>query len=189
MTLWYKKLGFQETKNFKINKEYVIDFAIGIEAKKDQEISFDKVVDFIIFLREIGYPIYKITADSAANMSAHTLQQLRLQGFDVDVLSVDRTRDPYIVFQRNVSDGRVVGPRSNLLIKELLNLKDNGDKIDHPITCSKDIADGACGSFWSCFNCDVSYIPFQSNEDFEEPDNAGTFLEEVRRHMKQGMLL
>lgn len=173
----------EEDLNFKINKEYIIDFAIGIEPKKGQEINFDKVVDFLIFLREIGYPIFKISADSAAHMSAHTLQRLKLQGFEVEVLSVDRTRDPYMTFKRGINEGNILGPRGIELLRELLNLRDDGKKIDHPSSCGKDIADGAVGSFWSCFNSEITYTPFQSQVDLAQKDSVETFLGEVRNYM------
>jgi hypothetical protein len=44
-------------------------------------------------------------------------------------------------------------PKHEQLKKELLQLRDNGKKVDHPpIVGSKDISDSVAGAIWNCSN-------------------------------------
>jgi len=66
-----------------------------------------------------------------------------------DYLSLDRTTGPYVSFKNAMQDNRVLLPRSNILVKELVELEHtrNGakEKVDHPARGSKDVADAVCG--------------------------------------------
>jgi hypothetical protein len=153
------------------------DFVLGVQAKPGQEIPFEKVFQFIVWLREMGFNLGSINNEflsrtgktssydhrtgggliSVDSFQSRELQQrLRKQGFEVHEVSVDKTKDPYIAFKRAVMEERVFFNRNEMLAKELLCLEDLGKKIDHPdkatggSAASKDIADAVCASFWSC---------------------------------------
>jgi len=162
------------------------DFVLGIQAKPGQEIPFEKVFQFIVWLREMGFNLGSINPEFLSRtgksssydqrtggglisvdsfQSRETQQRLRKQGFEVHELSVDKTKDPYIAFKRAVMEERVFFNRNEMLAKELLCLEDTGRKIDHPEkasgygVASKDIADAVCASFYSCLeNAHASHL-------------------------------
>lgn len=147
------------------------DFCLGLQAKPGQEIPFDKVLNFIVWLREIGFNMGSLNSEFLSRtgkttsydhrkggglitvdgyQSRETQHRLRKQGFEVHELSVDKTKDPYIAYKRAVMEDRVYSPRNEQLAKELLDVEDTGSKIDHTIKGSKDLADAVVGSFYSC---------------------------------------
>lgn len=128
---------------------YYVDFAIGIEPIPNQEVPIKKVEDFIIYLiKVLNYPVACISADTF--QSKRTLQEFERLDFVTSSVSVDRSRDPYLFFKDCVSSRNIILPNSKPLKKEMLCLRDNGKKIDHPPLQTKDIADGVAGSLWNC---------------------------------------
>lgn len=103
------------------------------------------VYQFIDHGFHIGY------ASMDSYQSADTLQQFRLRGIDGEVLSVDRTEEPYDIFKTALYEDRLWLQPSPLLEKELRELQrvSKGStskfKIDHPRKGSKDLADGVAG--------------------------------------------
>lgn len=147
----------------KFDRFYYTDFCFAVEAKPNQKIPLRKIRDFLIWLREIGYPIAIITGDS---VSQSTRNDLELDGFKCDYLSVDKTnvkgvnmgRDPWISFRSEIENANIILPNYAPAIKECRHLIDNGEKVDHPdkfddmTKGGKDIMDGIVGSYWSCKN-------------------------------------
>jgi hypothetical protein len=132
-----------------LDKEYFVDFAIAIDHVQGQEISLKKVETFIKYLiKVLGYPVACISADTF--QSKRTLQEFELSGFNSASISVDRTRDPYLFLREQLYDKKLIMPKNELLKRELLNLRDTGGKIDHPLNGSKDCSDAVCGSLWNC---------------------------------------
>lgn len=134
-----------------IMQEHVIvhDFSVGIEAMPGGEIPFWKIREFIIYLRDqLRFNIELVTTDGF--MHADFLQLLRKQNFNCELLSVDRTKDPYRSYRRAVMEGRVFSTKHSILEKELLGVEDLGNKVDHPPNGSKDISDAIVGSYYSC---------------------------------------
>lgn len=136
----------------KTERTYYIDFALGIEPCKGQEVPLNKVCDFIIYLmKNLRYPVACISADTF--QSKQTLQTFEEKGYITDSISLDRTRDPYLFLRQLVQDGQILMPKHEELKKELLKLRDTGKKIDHPpITGTKDLSDAVAGAIWSCAN-------------------------------------
>ena len=135
---------------------YYTDFAFAIEAKPNQKIPLRKIRDFLIWLREVGYPIEIITGDA---VSQSTRNDLELDGFKCEYLSVDKKemgRVPWISFRSEVENSNIILPNYPLAIKEAQHLVDDGAKVDHPekfpdgTKGSKDVMDGIVGSYWSC---------------------------------------
>lgn len=87
--------------------------------------------------------------------SASTLQQLQAEGFNTQVISVDRVKDrqciPYEYFRNTLYEQRIYLYKTQLLREELVNLqKDNNTgKVDHPHNGSKDQADAVAASTYS----------------------------------------
>lgn len=137
-------------KIVKRDRMYYVDFAVALEAKRGEEINIAKVIDFIFLLKRIGYPIKKVTSDMF--QGDVTRQFLKLGGVETAHLSVDRTKEPYYSFKELVGTSKIIGVKNELLIKEIINLRDLDKKVDHPSNGSKDIADAVVGALWSCIN-------------------------------------
>lgn len=129
-------------------RNYFVDWAFCIKAKRNQEIPIYKIREFLIFIKALGYPIKIVTTDNF--QSRQLRQELRLAGFESEWLSVDETRDPYLYLAQMIQEKRAHLPILDKLRVELLNLKDDGKKVDHPTNGSKDIADGVAGAVWTC---------------------------------------
>lgn len=125
-----------------------VDFALGVEAMESQQIPFHVITDFFYYLRDVNYPIAFISADGY--QSAQLLQELRLLGYETGVVSVDRKRDPYLGVKECVLSQVLELPVYELLRTEIMGLEDNGIKIDHSQTTSKDVSDGVAGSLFTC---------------------------------------
>ncbi len=136
---------------------YTLGFAVSIKAPKGQEICFEKHRQFIRWLRDKGFNIKGISADTY--QSADFIQILKAEGFPMNELSVDRVNSsqvcvPYQAFKSAIFEHRIEIFEDNLLLEELWNLERNADtgKIDHPdggTYGSKDKADAVCGAMYT----------------------------------------
>lgn len=120
----------------KKDRQYFIDFAVGITAPKGQEVSLTKVQDFIEYLiKKCNYPVACISADQF--QSKQTLQNLQTKGFNTEYISVDRTRDPYLFLRYLIHNKQVSIAKNDYLKLELRKLRDDGKKVDHPVGCAR----------------------------------------------------
>ena len=170
---------------------FKVAFSAGIEAPKGDELSFEKMRNFIRWLKEQGLNIKGISADTA--LSAQILQQLR-GDFDTDdykvvsILSVDRVENvdgtkqkickPYQVFRSAIYEKRIeVYEKCDVLTDEIIGLEREPDgHINHPnngTTGSKDIADAVCGSMYNASLHSEEYIFYDDNtiQDIVELDD------------------
>ena len=128
-------------------------FQVGIEAPRGDRQSFQKVVNFLVWLRRQGFNIGKISADQY--QSAYMLETLELQGFDTCKVSVDRSDEPYIGLKNLLFDQCIELIKHQVQENELIHLENTGTKIDHPLTNpdgtkgGKDCADALCGACWT----------------------------------------
>lgn len=159
-------------------------FSIGIEAPRGSQISFQKVMLFIVWLRSKGMNIQAISRDTF--QSEYLGQQLEARNFKVDVLSLDRTNDGYITFRSILSEQRIDLLDHKLLQDELIHLqRDNvSQKVDHPSGGSKDIADSVAGAVWNAVKSNPS-IPIQASEKM----NAISAINSVNSRLGPGMNL
>jgi hypothetical protein len=167
------------------------DFAIGIRALPGYEVPYFKIREFLIWLRSLGFNLGALlpenmtrtggsTYDKRTGMglisaddkkaSADMLQELRKQGFETAHVSVDVKKDPYLAFKRAMAEDRVFIPKNKTLLREMLDIEDQGKKLDHPISSghvgilgigesvkkggvipgSKDILDSLVASYYMC---------------------------------------
>lgn len=166
------------TAKSQIFEENVVrtDCVLGIQAQPGSEIPFFKVREFIEYLREIGFVIEQVSTDGF--QSVEFKQLLRKKNFKTELISVDRTKEPYYGLRQAILEGRSQIPQHELLLTELKNLMDTGKKIDHPENFpegkkgSKDIADALAGSHFAV-------------QDSETPTALGNerMLEQMRDHI------
>jgi intein/homing endonuclease len=118
-----------------------IDLVLRIKPPRAGELDHQLVRSLIYKLREGGIPIKSVTADTW--MGLPNLQMIEKHGFETDQISTQRTLDPYLAAQSAMYERRIETPVYPHLAKELreLELNDQGTKVDHPKTGSKDCAD------------------------------------------------
>jgi hypothetical protein len=110
-----------------------------------KSVDFTEVKDYILLLRTLGFNIKVCTFD---RWNSHDMmQQLKAYGINTEILSVGKKH--YDDMAMVVLEERVSGPHIPLLIDELLQLKINRDKVDHPRKGSKDLSDAVCGAIYN----------------------------------------
>lgn len=135
----------------KKDRQFFIDFVVGITAPKGQEVPLYKVQDFIEYLvKNLNYPIACVSADQF--QSKQTLQTLQTKGFETANISVDRSRDPYLFLRHLVYNKQIMFPKNEYVKQELRRLRDDGKKVDHTANFHKDLADAIAGCIWNCAN-------------------------------------
>lgn len=139
-------------------------FAVGIKNKPGEEIPFYKIRNFIYYLRNIGFNIVSISCDGY--QSSDTIQQFKLQKFNSEILSVDRSRDPYDTARNAVNEGRLIMPKIDLLEEEFADVEDDRlrGKIDHTPNGHKDILDSVVANI---YKANRSYAPSVSSTTAE----------------------
>ena len=116
-------------------------------------------VNFILSLRHRGFDVKMVTFD---RWNSHDMmQQLKANGMNTEVLSVAKKH--YEDMALVVMEERLFGPRNEILINELLQLRIVKDKVDHPRTGSKDLADATCGAIYNA----ISRTPVDLDKEIE----------------------
>lgn len=137
---------------------YKVAFSVSVKPPKGYQVSFEKTRQFIYWLRDQGFNIRGISSDTFQN--ADLAQQLKNQGFDYCIISVDRVNpeshvcEPYQYFKNSLYEERIeLYDDCRLLTEEILGLEKNSSgKIDHPDegrSGSKDQSDAVCGAIWN----------------------------------------
>lgn len=105
-------------------------FAVGIEAPRGDRMSFQKVINFLVWLRRNGFNIGIISTDQF--QSSYVRETLAQQGFNTAKISVDRSEDPYIGLRNVLYDQRIELIKNQIQEDELVNLQRINNRIDHP---------------------------------------------------------
>lgn len=105
-------------------------FAVGIEAPRGDRMSFQKVINFLVWLRRSGFNIGVISTDQF--QSSYVRETLSQQGFNTKKISVDRSEEPYIGLKNIIYDQRIELVKNQLQEDELVNLQRINNRIDHP---------------------------------------------------------
>lgn len=126
-----------------------VELITTIEPDGNNEIIIAEVRAWVKQLKDIyGYPIKIVTYDGF--QSVESRQQWRKVGMRTGLVSVDRSSAPYKNLRDALYDCRIKMYDNPILLDELFNLEFDGvkDKVDHPVSGSKDAADALCG----CYN-------------------------------------
>ena len=105
-------------------------FSVGIEAPRGDRLSYQKVVNFLLWLRKQGFNIGTISTDQF--QSSYMREILSAQGFHTDKISVDRSEEPYIGLKNILYDQRIELVHNDFRDNELIHLQRLNNKIDHP---------------------------------------------------------
>ena len=109
--------------------------------------SFQKVINFIVWLRRNGFNINIVSTDQF--QSSYVRETLAQQGFGVEKISVDASEDPYIGLRNLLQDQRLELVKNQIQEDELVKLQRLNKRIDHPQNGSKDLSDALCGACWA----------------------------------------
>lgn len=104
-------------------------FQVAIGAPRGDKMSFQKVINFIVWLKQNGFNVHMCTADKF--QSTYALESLRQQGFTTEHISVDKTDQPYIGLRNLLQDQRIELVKCDLQEIELINLERINDRVDH----------------------------------------------------------
>lgn len=127
---------------------------------KDKSVDFADVRNYIVALNRKGFNIKLCTFD---RWNSHDTMNIleKEYGIKTDTLSVAKKH--YDDWLSVMYDGRLVGPKVQLLIDELAELMDLKGKIEHPRKGSKDLSDAVCGAIFNA----VSLTPKPVNKVVE----------------------
>ena len=142
-----------------------VELACSIEPDANNEIQFAEVRTWVKQLRDMyGYPIKAVTYDGT--FSTESIQQWRKQGMKTGHLSVDRTSVPYKQLRDTFNDGRLKLFTQDVLMSEFMELEydELKDKVDHPTTGSKDVADAVCGAYYSMLQRRTAWIQLAAED-------------------------
>lgn len=143
-----------------------VELACSIEPDSNHEIQFAEVRTWVKQLRDIyGYPIKAVTYDGV--FSTESIQQWRKQGMKTGHVTVDRTSVPYKQLRDTFNDGRLRMYNQEVLVNELFELEydETKDKVDHPPTGSKDVADAVCGAYYSMLQRRASWVAAAQDDE------------------------
>jgi len=127
-----------------------IDLMLQVKAKRRSEIEIADIRSIIYELQLKGFYFQYVSFDQF--QSADSRQILQRKGINTGLLSVDRNTDAYDCFKNAAQEDRIEFYYSEILFKELkcLEFDERRNKVDHPPTGSKDLADAVAGV---CFHC------------------------------------
>ena len=122
-------------------------FSVGLKAPNGDRISFQKVVNFLIWLRRSGFNIRLVSTDQY--QSTYLREVLEGQGFATEKISVDASDEPYIGLRSLLQDQLIELVKCQLAEDEMVKLQRIGKRIDHPPGGSKDVSDSITGACWT----------------------------------------
>lgn len=123
-----------------------LDVVLGIRHPKGDEVDFAKVRSFILFLRKLGFPITKVTADQF--QSADTLQIFKKLGYETKRISLDLKPDNYGMFRQCIHEGRMLVYEYAPFVEEAIWLQidpTDDNKVYALPERHKDISDAVAG--------------------------------------------
>jgi hypothetical protein len=142
--------GFKEVKTLNGVEQLPVinvDLVHSWQAGSNEEINFASIRQMIVDLCR-KFDVGQVSFDRW--QSVEMIQSLRNQGINANFHSVKKT--DYDTLMTAIYDGRMRGYWNELLVEEeLLKLKLFGNnKIDHPSSGSKDLADAVTGAVFVC---------------------------------------
>jgi len=142
-----------------------------------KSVDFTEVKDYITSIRERGFNLKLVTFD---RWNSHDMmQQLGVHGIKTEILSVAKKH--YEDMSLTLTEERLHGPKIQLLIDELLQLRIVKDKVDHPRKGSKDLSDAVCGAVYNS----IVLTPPDADQEVEVYSYDGVFSAEIEDLRKE----
>jgi hypothetical protein len=142
-----------------------------------KSVDFTDVKDYILSVRDKGFNLKMVTFD---RWNSHDMmQQLGVNNIKTEILSVAKKH--YEDLSLCLTEERLHGPRIQLLIDELLQLRILKDKVDHPRKGSKDLSDAVTGAVFNA----ISLTPPDQDKEVEVYTYSGVFSSELELLKKE----
>ena len=123
----------------------VVDLMMRIKPPIQGEIRFADIREMLFELKARGFKLAKVTYDGW--QSIDSLQILRNNYINCDVLSVDRDTCAYDTLKERIYEGQFRCYRYEPFLQEIRRLElIEGKKVDHPPNSSKDCTDAVAGA-------------------------------------------
>lgn len=149
-------------------KPYInFDLLLRVHAPAGREIFLGDIRRIVYHLKDdLKFKIVQVTMDGF--QSTDTRQQLERRRIGTEIVSVDKQVHPYHDLREAIYENRIMFPEykvrlrpddtelTEIAVKELMELVDAGNKIDHPERGSKDVADAMAGVVYTLMG-DRSY--------------------------------
>ena len=125
------------------------DLMMRIKAPPGGEINFADIRNMILEIRQRGFYLAKVTYDGW--QSRDSIQILRNEGIDCDVLSVDKDTRAYDILKAKIYEKKFKCYRYEPFLQEIRRLEFvEGKKVDHPSrNGSKDVTDAVAGAVYN----------------------------------------
>ena len=147
------------TVHKEIQPKVIVDAIRWWTPSSTETVDFSDVKQFILDLYRMGFNVPLVTFD---RWNSHQImEELKAYGIKTEVLSVAKKH--YQDMALLVTEERLEGPNNEILIEELMRLRIIRDKIDHPRSGSKDLADAVCGSIYNA----IAHTPKELNKVIE----------------------
>lgn len=142
------------------------------------EIDIEQVREFCKTLHSRFPAVELITYDTWA--ASALMQDFEKQGLKTENLYIRKAQ--HDLLKEQIYSKKVRGQKYDVLIKELLGLELNGEKVDHHPDSSKDVADAVAGVVWHCVRkIGLTAGISSGTEDKKENTEPSTFLGKRRR--------
>lgn len=152
----------------------VVELACTITPDPNNEIDVAEIRAWVKHLKvKYGYPIKAVSYDGVD--SRESIQQWRKDGMRASMVSVDRSSAPYKQLRDAMYDTRVLLPDDEVLLTEIIDLEfdETKDKVDHPVTGSKDLSDAVCGAYTNMLERKTTWTAAAADDaNFEESQRA-----------------
>ena len=148
-----------------------LDMILRIVAPSGDEINFEAITDLVCYLRDLGYPIARITFDQF--QSRMPMQILRTAGFNAERLSIKLAH--YNALKDSILNKRLQFYRYKPLIEELRGLRRPADKNDRPEGEPDDVADAVAGVVAQCLGVSGVRRSHKRELDDKQPRTGLTF--------------
>jgi len=128
-----------------------VDLVLRVVPPPNGEIDIPRVrAIFYELNRRYGMQFGKITFDTFG--SQESVKTMKDEGFNAEILSVDREMAAYEILRTAIYDERILCYRVPVLERELTQLEIGEGKVDRPATPggSKDLADALAGAVQNC---------------------------------------
>jgi hypothetical protein len=130
----------------------VVDFVLRINPPppvSGHEIDFEKILNFIRYLREKKFPLHLVTFDKY--QSRHSVQIIRKMGIQAGFISVDESDDAYVNLKGLFESGQIEMCDYPTVFDELSRLEHDivARKVYRTSGNSKDVADALAGAAYN----------------------------------------
>lgn len=143
---------------------YTVEWIVALEGK-NEEIPFEKIVDFLYYLKVFKkVPIKLVSSDSY--QGDYLRQRLSIKQLEAEYLSLSIKKNKsmrgfFLTFRDYLLSGKLLLPNHELCLLELSELIEQDSEIVHPVNFKSggvghdDIAQSVIGSFINCFKSPI----------------------------------